>query len=188
MGEVVLLVVRIFPAVGEAGGKEDVLLLAGITVGNPEPSEVDHFRRVEAQFFLELAAGQLFRVVDFGFPAALRQLDGPLLDGVAELLDQPDLAVVDGQDNGRGVFLNHAVDALLAVGAEDLVLAEAHPAVAIDLAGGQCGNGTALAAFGGVHGLRITGCEAQFWGRRTSGRKQRRGSESLNDHRGTIFY
>src|SRR6185437_7403585 len=129
--EIVLLVIRILAGRGKAGGEEHMLLLAGVAISDPEPAEVDHFGCFQAQLFLELPAGQVFGVIDFGFPSALGKLDGPLLDGVTELLNQPDMAVVDGQDNGARVLFDYAVDALLAVGAENLIFAQPHPAIAV---------------------------------------------------------
>ena len=62
-----------------------------------------------------------------------------------EWFDEPDdlLALgidVDGEDDGAVLFVDDAVDAGLAVGAEDLVFADGEPGVAIDLAGGEGGD------------------------------------------------
>ena len=64
-----------------------------------------------------------------------------LLDGVAKLLDQPHATVLDRQDDRAVVLLDHAVDALFPVGPQDPVLAQPQPAIAINLAARQRGNG-----------------------------------------------
>jgi hypothetical protein len=69
----------------------DVLALAGEAVSDPHPGERGHAAGDEAGFFAQLAARELFRVVDLRFPAALRQLECAFADGVAELLDEPDV-------------------------------------------------------------------------------------------------
>jgi hypothetical protein len=107
---------------------------------------------VHADFFFEFAARQLFGILDFHLPAALGQLERALLDGVAELLDQPDPAAsclidIDGQDDRAIVLLYDAVDAALAVGAQDLVFAHAHPVVAVDFAAGERGDAAGLSWF-----------------------------------------
>src|SRR6266700_1389445 len=51
------------------------------------------------------------------------------------------MIAIDGQDDGGLVFLDHAVDARFAVAADDVVLAQPHPRVAIDLAAGNRGDG-----------------------------------------------
>jgi hypothetical protein len=75
------------------------------------------------------------------------------------LLHKPDPISVDGENNGRVVLFYDPVNPLLAVRAEDLVLAEAHPVVAIYLAAGKCGDGLDRAALDGVHhvSLVVTG-------------------------------
>ena len=130
-------VVALVRAGGEFFGDVDVLALAGEAVCDPHPGELGHAAGDETGFFAQFAARELFGVVDLRFPAALRQFERALADGVAELLDQPDVIAVDGEDGGAVVLVDDAVDAAGAVGALDCVFANAEPVVAIDLAGGE---------------------------------------------------
>ena len=146
-----LLGVGVFLRVRQPGSQKHVLLLPRKPVGDPQPSQVSHLRGMQAHFFLQLTARQLLGIFHLHLPSALRQLQRPLLDGVAKLLHQPHLAPVDGQDDGRVVLVHHSKNALLPVRAQNLVLPEPHPVVPIHLAAGKGGNGAACGAFCGVH-------------------------------------
>ncbi|MGD0858037.1 MAG: hypothetical protein ABR912_01845 [Terracidiphilus sp.] len=54
--------------------------------------------------------------------------------GVTERLYQPRAPIVEGQNDGALDLVNHPIDAFRPVGTQNLVLAQPHAAVAIDLA------------------------------------------------------
>jgi hypothetical protein len=118
-----------------------VLALAGEAVGDPHPGELGHAAGDEAGLFAQLAARELFGIVDLRFPATLGQLEGAFADGVAELLDEPDVIAIDGKDGGAVMLVDDAVDAVGAIGTFDRVFADGEPVVAIDLAGGEGADG-----------------------------------------------
>jgi hypothetical protein len=132
--QIVLFGVRIFFRRRETRRQKHMLALAYETVSNPQRAQLNHLRGFEPELFLQLAARQLLGIFDLSLPSALGQLERPLLNGVTELFHKPDVPVIDGQNDGAVGLFDHAVDALLAVGAQDLVFAHAHPAVAVDLA------------------------------------------------------
>src|SRR5580658_2007799 len=135
--EVVFFGVGVGSGGGQAGGEEDVLLLAGEAVGDPEKSQVGHGLGDEASFFAQFAACELFGDDVRAFPASLGQLEGALLNGVAELLDEVDGVSLNGDDDGAVVLVDDSVDAFRTVVPLDGVFAQAEPGVAVDFAGAQ---------------------------------------------------
>src|SRR5260370_29038882 len=133
--------IRLLLAMGESRGEIDVLLLASKSVSYPGGAEISHIDGVKTHFLAELPACQLFWVFNCHFPTPLRQFQCAFLNGVTELLDQPDAIAVDGKNDRRFILFDHTIDAALAIGAKDLVLAQAHPGVAIDLTAGKGGDG-----------------------------------------------
>ena len=152
--------VRICLGRREARGQIHVLPLPQEAVRDPKRSQARHLGGVHADLFSEFTARQLFGIFDFHLPAALGQLQSALLYGVAKLIDKPDSVTIDGQHDRRIVLLHHAVNALLAVAAQNFVLADAHPVVAVDFAAGKCGDGAAGAGvgIGGMHQVSFAAC------------------------------
>ena len=131
--EVVLFWIGIGFGACESGSKEDVLLLLCEAVSNPHRAEISHGRSNEARLLKQFAARQFFWINVGSFPSALGQFESTLLNGVAELLDEVDRVAFNGKDCGTVVLVHNTVDALCAVVALDLVLAEAKPRIAVNL-------------------------------------------------------
>jgi hypothetical protein len=92
----------------------------------------------QAGLFAKLAARHGIGIGVGTFPGSLREFHQALADGVAVLRDQVEEFALRGRlqrnDEAGGFLVDDAVDAALAVGALDGVLADARPLVAIDLA------------------------------------------------------
>src|SRR4051794_27513569 len=111
-------------------------------VGEVQPAEVLEPGRLQAGLLGQLAAGQGLGVRARGvLPGALRELPEAPPDRVAELLDQPGVLVLERDDQRRRRLLHPAVQPGGAVGALRAVLADAHPAVLVDHAGGRDAHG-----------------------------------------------
>src|SRR3954453_3754649 len=130
------------PAGFESGRPPHVDVLVAQPVGEVQPAEVLEPGRLQPGLLGELAAGQGLRVRGGGvLPGALRELPEAPPDGVAELLDQPGVRVLERDDERRRRLLHPAVQPGGAVGALRAVLADAHPAVLVDHAGGRDAHG-----------------------------------------------
>src|SRR5215831_17615827 len=89
---------------------------------------------MKACFFLQFTPCQFFRIFNLHLPAALRQFQRALLDRVAELLDEPNLAVLDRQNDCAVILVYNTVGPFLAVRPQNPVLAQPQPLIAINLA------------------------------------------------------
>src|SRR3954447_1052329 len=126
------------PAGFESGRPPHVDVLVAQPVGEVQPAEVLEPGRLQPGLLGQLAAGQGLGVRARGvLPGALRELPEAPPDRVAELLDQPGVLVLERDDQRRRRLLDPAVQPGGAVGALRAVLADAHPAVLVDDAGGR---------------------------------------------------
>src|SRR5580704_14950567 len=98
---------------------------------------MNHLGGVKAQFFFQLTASQFLGIDVAHLPSTLRQFQTTLLNGVAELLNQPDAILLDGDNDGAIFFVDYPVYALLAIGTEDLILTHGKPGIAIDFSTGK---------------------------------------------------
>ena len=150
---VLLGVLALRRALGQLGGQPHRAQLAGHAGGHVQVPDQLHPPGDQPGLLLQLAHRELGRVLGGAFRrGAGRELPAPLADRVAELLDQVQPIAVARDDQRVGRLVDHAVDAVGAVGAPDPVLAHRHPAVRVDL--------TAAKRFHSAHGAKATGGRA----------------------------
>src|SRR5438105_3872716 len=118
---------------GQAGGEEDVHPLAAVARSLVEVAEVLEALGAQPGLLGELDPGELGRVPVLAVrQRPLGELPRPRLDRVAVLLDEVEAAALGGDDQREVRLVDDPVGADRAVGALDLVLADAHPAVLVD--------------------------------------------------------
>ena len=135
--QIMLFRVRVGAGGYQARGEVNMLLLMGEAVGNPYRPEAGHAGGDQARFLPQFSARQFLGIDAGRFPSTLGQLKAALLHGIAELLDEIDSVALDGQYDGAVVLVHHAVDAVNAVTALDLVFAHTEPGIAIHFAATQ---------------------------------------------------
>lgn len=105
-------------------GDKDVLALAGEAIGDPHPGQLRHTARSQPGLFAEFASGQRLGLYVVCFPSALGQFKRSFPDGVAELLDQPNVIAVNGHNDRAILFIDDAVDAMGSVATLNAVFAQ----------------------------------------------------------------
>lgn len=107
--------------------------MIAVAVGLVEMAEVAQGAGAQTGFLFEFTTSELSWVgVGLILPGALGKLPVTPADRIAKLLDEVKAVALAGDDQREVGFLDDAEDALRAVGALDLVLANAHPAVLVD--------------------------------------------------------
>jgi len=118
---------------GEIRSKNDVKSLVTVSVGLEEVPQERHCSSGQARLLRKFTARQVQRVcVRSVLPRALGELPIAGLHRIPVLLNEVEAPVFMRNDQREVRFVHHAVQALCAVVAHRLVLANGHPAVLVD--------------------------------------------------------